>query len=427
MNRERDYFNVSKIKEGEEYNPGEIALEYINKTNTDDTFVLLNLNKINEYKKLWETSLPQFSPFYAMKSNNEEHVLKRMIELGMSFDAASPKEIETLLELGCSTEKIIYANPCKQVNHILYAKSVNVKLTVVDSVQEAYKIQKYYPESDFLMRLHVENDKALYKLNDKFGANKKEAGEIMDFCIKNNLNLKGISIHIGSGSSDASGFSKGIQVIRETYDEAIKKGLNFKIIDIGGGFTSNKVELNPINTKLCLFDDQAKAINNAMRDLFNEKEQKELFLISEPGYFFSNSLFASVVKIVNFKIRGDKVYYFLSEGVYGSLCVSILEPFSFFPDYIIKNNVMYSLPELIKMCEKNEYKNEFELKLSVFWGPTCDSLDIVCRNPELKLPLLSTEDWLIFDNKGSYSYSLSTNFNGFTPPKVVVLKEEKLN
>lgn len=133
----------------------------------------------------------------------------------------------------------------------------------------------------------MENDKALIKLNDKFGANKKEAEEIMDFCIKNNLNLKGISIHIGFGSSDASVFYKGIQAIRETYDEASKKGLNFKIIDIGGGFTSNKVDLNPTNTKLCLFDDQAKAINNAMKDLFNEKEQKELSLISEPGYFLA--------------------------------------------------------------------------------------------------------------------------------------------
>ena len=50
---------------------------------------------------------------------------------------------------------------------------------------------------------------------------------------------------------------------------------------------------------------------------------------------------------------------------------------------------------------------------SVIWGPTLTTLDKVC---ETSLPELHTGDWLVCKDMGAYS--LSTNFCGFSKPRI---------
>lgn len=70
-----------------------------------------------------------------------------MADLGTNFDCASKNEIKQVLELGVDPERIIFANPCKPVSHLEYAKENNVKASTVDTEFEIYKIHKTYPES----------------------------------------------------------------------------------------------------------------------------------------------------------------------------------------------------------------------------------------------------------------------------------------
>ena len=42
-------------------------------------------------------------------------------------------EIKTILELGVAPERIVYANPCKQVSHIKYAARKGVGLMTFDN------------------------------------------------------------------------------------------------------------------------------------------------------------------------------------------------------------------------------------------------------------------------------------------------------
>ena len=74
-------------------------------------------------------------------------VVKTLANLGTSFDCASKNEIKKVLELGVEPERIIFANPCKPVSHLEYAKEHNVLASTVDTEFEIYKIHKTYPES----------------------------------------------------------------------------------------------------------------------------------------------------------------------------------------------------------------------------------------------------------------------------------------
>jgi ornithine decarboxylase len=52
-------------------------------------------------------------PFYAIKSNPDEAILRECLKLGTNFDCASMGEIQTMLRLGAKPNQIIFAHPCK--------------------------------------------------------------------------------------------------------------------------------------------------------------------------------------------------------------------------------------------------------------------------------------------------------------------------
>ncbi|KIH50556.1 hypothetical protein ANCDUO_19365 [Ancylostoma duodenale] len=53
------------------------------------------------------------------------------------------------------------------------------------------------------------------------------------------------------------------------------------------------------------------------------------------------------------------------------------------------------------------------------WGPTCCSFDII--ETDRRLSTVKEGDWILYPECGAYSLCLSTNFNGFSPPKVLYL------
>ncbi|KAL6986791.1 Orn Lys Arg decarboxylase class-II [Sarracenia purpurea var. burkii] len=69
----------------------------------------------------WTRSLPAIHPFYAVKCNPDPTFLSTMAALGASFNCASRAEIQTVLSLVVSPDRIIFAYPCKAETHIKYA------------------------------------------------------------------------------------------------------------------------------------------------------------------------------------------------------------------------------------------------------------------------------------------------------------------
>ena len=85
-------------------------------SNTDhDPFYVVDLEDICNKHINWLTRLPRVEPHYAVKCNTDKMLLKLLAYLGAGFDCASKAEIETILRLGVSPHRIIFANPCKQV------------------------------------------------------------------------------------------------------------------------------------------------------------------------------------------------------------------------------------------------------------------------------------------------------------------------
>jgi ornithine decarboxylase len=51
------------------------------------------------------------------------------------------------------------------------------------------------------------------------------------------------------------------------------------------------------------------------------------------------------------------------------------------------------------------------LNNSTFFGPTCDSIDVVAKC--VPFPSLTIGDWVYFPNMGAYTVAAGSTFNGF--------------
>ena len=86
------------------------------------------------------------------------------------FDVASTVEMEMVKRINVSSKKIIYANPVKDIDHILSAKKHGINLMTFDISEELFKIKKYYPDAEVVLRIAVMKTTALWNLSLKFGA-----------------------------------------------------------------------------------------------------------------------------------------------------------------------------------------------------------------------------------------------------------------
>jgi ornithine decarboxylase len=81
--------------------------------------------------------------------------------MGVNFDCASLGEIQTVMGLGVSADRIIYANPCKFPAHIRMARKLGVHTMTFDNMDELEKIYACNPEAHVVLRIATDDSKAL--------------------------------------------------------------------------------------------------------------------------------------------------------------------------------------------------------------------------------------------------------------------------
>lgn len=349
----------------------------------DEAFYIVDLQEVVNQYNTWTSLLPNIKPYFAIKSNPDIKIIRLLAELGCNFDCASKSEIGTILNIVEDGERIIFANPCKTPSHLVYAKENNVRLMTFDCKEELLKIKEHYPEANLLLRLSVDDSKSKCKFNSKFGC-KLEDAECLIACVKEyGLNLRGFSFHVGSGCENARSFYTAIRDCRFAYMLASKYGFNVDIIDIGGGFCgSNNIK----------FQEMCDNIRQAQNDFFKTKiDNGSLKFIAEPGRYFTETSHTLCINVIGKKNESKVIKYYLNDGVYGSF-----------------NCIYYDHqePVLIPLKAKSN-----TLINSTFFGPTCDSMDVIYKN----IPFIELDigDWLYVKNFGAYTCSPSSAFNGF--------------
>jgi ornithine decarboxylase len=392
-----------------------LAIEnHVNSSSNIEPFFVADMRRVRSQYAKWTRCLPRFTPFYAVKCNNDAAILRTLFSMGSSFDCASMEEIKTVLNMGVSPNDIIYANPCKSPIHLKYAASVGVKKMTFDNADELIKIKQYCPSAELVIRIQVDDSKSICAFGVKFGVRLGNTKPLLALAAKLNLNIIGVSFHVGSGCTDASAYNDAIKRARAVFDEAKDFGFCFNFLDIGGGFPGNNVAQNGAKIE---FEEIASVVNKSIEEYF--PDYKDLTLIGEPGRFFGLTSFTLITNITSRRTiehqEGMSFMYYINDGVYGSFNSLIFDHADVpQPHFLVKNS------QGIYNHVHAEDFNEFHT-CSV-WGPTCDSMD--CISKSIKLPQLNVGDWLIFDNMGAYTHVAASCFNGMDKPRVFYLETE---
>lgn len=364
----------------------------------EDSFFVCDLGEVINSYNLWKELLPQITPHYAVKCNTNVEVIRLLAKLGTGFDCASKSEIDTILGLGISPSRIIYANPCKTNSFIRHANEKHVNFTTVDNCQELYKIQKHHEKCGILIRIATDDEDAQCRLSTKFGCTVSEAvNSLLPLAKELGLRVKGVAFHVGSGAKDFTSIFKAVRDSRVIFDKGIELGFEMDLLDIGGGFERET------------FRESSKVVNESLRQFFPAEFQSthNLRIIAEPGRFMVSNAFTLGCHIIarrDVKQDGIEAMIYINDGVYGNMNC-ILFDHQHPKAYVLSHANKFYYHEEIEN-ETVEGKHQFSI-----WGPTCDGLDCVSNSTELSKNV-QVGDWLFFPNLGAYTSAASTGFNG---------------
>uniref|UniRef100_A0A8C6SZB1 Ornithine decarboxylase n=1 Tax=Neogobius melanostomus TaxID=47308 RepID=A0A8C6SZB1_9GOBI len=324
-------------------------------------FYVGNLDSVFEKHQKWQTLLPRVTPFYAVKCNNNLPFSGRSVHWEQVL-TVPVKELEMVMSIGVTPDKIIYAHTTKPQTHIRYACAQGVDMMTFDNEEELLKITRGHPNAKLLLRIAVDDSKSQVKLSTKFGATLGTVGSLLKRANELDLDVKGVSFHVGSLCTDSVAYRWAIEEAHHVFEQAVR-------------FSGHGLECG-------------------------------VRVIAEPGRYFVDSAFTLALnvfarkKVWNGNGLDTMIMYYVTDGLHGAFGINKLHP-------DIKPFVLR--PHRVMSVTEPRYQ-------SVIWGPTCDSAD---RIMDVWMPELNIGDWILVDNVGAYTIQCVNSWITSTLEQVV--------
>jgi len=361
--------------------------------------LIIDLDVIRANFAALRKELPFASVYYAVKANPNEEVIRVLRDLGSSFDVATRYELDELLRIGgIDPERMSFGNTIKKEKDIAYFYEKGVRVFATDSLSDLEKIARAAPGSKVFFRLLTECAGADWPLSKKFGCQPDIARKLILRARELKLEPYGISFHPGSQQRDISQWQISLNEVASLWSWAKEKaGVEFRMINMGGGFPADYVEPTPV---LSAYASHIKSfLDAAFGGSLPEK------VIIEPGRSMAGDSGVIVSEIVNIakKTESDtRDWVYLDIGKFGGLIETLDEAIKY-PIYFQGSGK--KLPIILA-------------------GPTCDSADILYE----KYPYFMPESTKVGERvyiltAGAYTQSYSSvYFNGFPPLAQYILK-----
>jgi len=367
--------------------------------------LVLNLNTIKKKYEDLTTLFPYSKVFFAVKASPSAEVLALLRDLGSNFDIASRYELDKVLALDVSPDRVSFGNTIKKAKDIKYFYDKGVRMFVTDSKADLMNIHDQAPGSKIYVRILVESgDTADWPLSRKFGCHPDMAYNLLVEAKALGLVPIGISFHVGSQQRDIGQWDEAIAKSRYLFTALEEEeGIKLQMINMGGGFPANYLQsTNPMT-------DYASEITRYLQEDFGDDLPE---IILEPGRSLvadAGILVSEVILISRKNNTALQRWVYTDAGKFNGLIETLGES--------IKYPVMSLHPN--QSFEDSGRSGEVILA-----GPTCDSMDIMYEKHKYHLPLsLNIGDRLYWFSTGAYTSSYcSVEFNGFPPMKTYFME-----
>jgi len=362
------------------------------------SFDQIKENIIN-FKKNFESFYPIIC--FAIKSNTNINLIKEIKKFGLGADVVSIGELMIALKAGINPKKIVFSGVGKTSKEINYAIDKNILLINAESESEVKEIERIARLKNKRVHIGIRlnpntdaktlNQISTGKKENKFGVNEKEFLKLVKYCKNSkNMNLKCLSVHIGSQILDHRPYEKMLKVV----DKIIRKtNYNFEFIDLGGGMGISYENKDKILN--------LKKYNSAIIKFLRNYKSKVIFepgrsIIGNTGYLISKVIYIKKNEKKNFIILDAAMNDLMRPALYGS-----------------SHRIMPSI--------KN---NKISKKTYEFVGPICESTDKFITLK--KFQELEEKDIIVICDVGAYGMSLSSNYNVRPKPLELLIKGRKI-
>lgn len=153
-----------------------------------------------------------------------------------------------------------------------------------DNADELYKVKRANPKAKLVIRILTDDSKSLCAFGIKFGAPLNVVPSLLAKAKELDLDVVGVSFHVGSGCYDPSVYTDAIHRSRKVFDMGKQAGYDLTLLDVGGGFED------------ALFEQAAMYLNKAINLYFPDRQN--LKLIAEPGRFYVSKAFKLAAHVI---------------------------------------------------------------------------------------------------------------------------------
>ena len=339
---------------------------------------------------------------FSLKANSKQSIIKTFSSLGSGADVVSIGELKRALKAKIPPNKIVFSGVGKNTDEIIFAIKNKILMINVESISELKQIATQAANLNMIAPISLRvnpdieaggNEKiSTGKKQDKFGISIKEAIDVYELASNlNNIEIKGIDVHIGSQINDLEPFEKTFNSIVETITKLKDKNIDIDIIDIGGGIGINYTDEKALNIK-----DYAAVVSKKLGSL-NKK------IIIEPGRFLTAESGILVTKIIYIKENESKKFIIVDAAM----------------NDFIRPSLYGSLHNALPIIENDK---ERPIESYDVVGPICETGDFFIK--DFKTSQLLERDLLAITNVGAYGSVLSSNYNSRPSIAEIIIKDD---
>ncbi|MCP9260282.1 Ornithine decarboxylase [Dirofilaria immitis] len=353
-----------------------------------DPFFVMNVEIINDVLENWFKKMPDVKPFYALRCNPDDVLLKVLTQnIDMGLCCSNRYEVEMAMKI-VGVNRIIYRNPMWTRGNIRHAKECGIQTVIIETEDDLKRFTTYYSEARIILRVTMDRKMINDPLTDD-NLDVEKAINLLRSTKYPSVRIRGISFSIRSICTTPTIYSYAIAQCRRLFDIGLEVGHKMEILDVGDGFPSMSA-IDGLS-----FDQIAKSLHAALEFFFPSKLFKHIKIIAEPGAYFATSPFSLVTRVIDKRLIDGSFLtndesdvgtigyiYQINEGFYGAFGCKLLT----------HRNPICS-PLMI-------FGEKMSTYAAVIGPESCDT-DVILSLT--RLPPLQVGDWLIWHDMGAYT------------------------
>ena len=331
---------------------------------------------------------------YSMKANPNGSIIRTFTNLGSGVDIVSGGELSRAIAAGAPPSKIVYSGVGKMEWEIAEALRRGILMFNVESRQELETIEeiargmrKRAPISlrvnpDVDPRTHPYISTGLKK--NKFGIHIDQAMRDYEWAARRrHIEVIGVDCHIGSQLTEISPFLDAAVRVRALVDRLMRKGLDIRYVDIGGGLGITYEDEIPPDPQ-----QYADAIVGAFRGL-------PVTVILEPGRVLVGNAGVLLTRMLYTKPsqegkgKGKGKQFFIVDAAMNDLA---------------RPSLYGSYHSIVPVAVRARKKVMADVV-----GPVCESGDFLAKDRELSA--IRAGELVAVMSAGAYGFSMASTYN----------------